>query len=961
MSGGSKEQTVGYRYHMGLHFGICKGPVDSLTAIEAGERRAWIGGQTVNGTIAIDQPTLFGGDEREGGIQGGLEVMMGEATQGANAYLTAKQGARQPGYRGLLSAVWNGGMVSANNPYIKPWAFRVRRILKGWKSAAGTTAWYPEKAEILLIAQQESVVLTEFYSDLDGWALITGANLYSISSGPFGYQLDVASQNVPAGQVSVLRRPFPRSNVTKWEFTFTVTASNSDDGPLILLMDAALSTATGILFNPMREAAFDASRRPNLWVNGSQVLMGSTGVTIGVAYVFTLVISPTTGAWSATIKRRDNSVVHSTTSGTNAAAGEDLEFVQVQVDASGPTCPANFADLKVYTSIAGIGMNPAHIVYECLTNLDWGMGYGTSLINDTNFRAAADTFFAESMGLCLYWAQQQPIQQFVQVVLDHCGAVLTQDPTTGLFILTPLRGGYDPSLLPVFDASNIIEVESYEKPALPEAVNEVTVKYRDLALHKEVPVKVQNLALITAAGGVVARTTSYPGFAIASLASRAAMRDLIAASSPLARVRLKVDRSAYTRVPGGLLRFTWPKLGVTLMVLRALKVDLGTLADGRIGLECVEDVFSLPSSTYAKEQGSGFTSPNTSPAAATNRIVREAHYFEVLRELGTSDTAALANDAGFVVGAAVRPSNDSIDFGLFARVGAADFKELGRGAFCPSGTISAVLDPGATSATITNLVDSTLVQIGTYAQIGTEIVRVDAWNSSTGAIALGRGVLGTPAQRHAALTRVYFIDGFLAHDVTERVDAEVVDVRLTPRTGVGQLVLSAAPNNRVVLDQLAFRPYLPGQLRINGTLFPASAAGSMAVTWKHRNRLQQNLEGDESGNIGPEASTVYNVWLRQDSDGTVIDSDTGLTGTEWLVGTLPSTPGNYRLELQSEIAGLVSAQMHRFVFAWVDPFRVTASLLTAGASGGSGGTSVAPGRVLAASAALIAGAAYVAA
>lgn len=122
MSGGkSSEQTVGYRYYMSLHMGLCRGPIDEIVQINAGDVRAWpvpdgdseqIGGlvttaqgpdgmgvsqfengtaQVVpasqintwsgNGQTRIDAAKLFGGDKKEGGISGTLNVLMGAAAQ----------------------------------------------------------------------------------------------------------------------------------------------------------------------------------------------------------------------------------------------------------------------------------------------------------------------------------------------------------------------------------------------------------------------------------------------------------------------------------------------------------------------------------------------------------------------------------------------------------------------------------------------------------------------------------------------------------------------------------------------------------------------------------------------------------------------------------------------------------------------------------------------------------------
>lgn len=148
-SGGSKKVTIGYKYYVGVHAAICLGPVDAVTRLTFGDRTGWTGSVTSNGSIEVSKPTLFGGDKKEGGVEGTVDVMMGGATQGRNSYLVSQLGGNIPAYRGLLSLVFHRGSSgfywSAMNPYIKPVAVTVRRILKGWSN---DTPWYSAKAAI---------------------------------------------------------------------------------------------------------------------------------------------------------------------------------------------------------------------------------------------------------------------------------------------------------------------------------------------------------------------------------------------------------------------------------------------------------------------------------------------------------------------------------------------------------------------------------------------------------------------------------------------------------------------------------------------------------------------------------------------------------------------------------------------------------------------------------------------
>jgi len=134
MSGGGKGKktyTVGYWYGLGMHMVLCHGPVDEVTEVIVGERTAWTGSVTSNDSFSISRRDLFGGEEREGGVDGTLDVMMGGADQMPNGYLQSQLGTDIPAFRGVLSVIWRG-LVSAMNPYIKPWRFRVKRIPKDW-------------------------------------------------------------------------------------------------------------------------------------------------------------------------------------------------------------------------------------------------------------------------------------------------------------------------------------------------------------------------------------------------------------------------------------------------------------------------------------------------------------------------------------------------------------------------------------------------------------------------------------------------------------------------------------------------------------------------------------------------------------------------------------------------------------------------------------------------------------
>ena len=143
MGGSSKKVTVGYKYYLGLHMVLCHGPIDKLIRIDVDEKAAWTGAST-GGSINVNATELFGGEKREGGVSGRIDVLMGLPTQGPNSYLQGRLGANIPSFRGVMGVVLNQCYIGLN-PYLKRWAFWASRIHVRHN---GQPQWYDAKAEI---------------------------------------------------------------------------------------------------------------------------------------------------------------------------------------------------------------------------------------------------------------------------------------------------------------------------------------------------------------------------------------------------------------------------------------------------------------------------------------------------------------------------------------------------------------------------------------------------------------------------------------------------------------------------------------------------------------------------------------------------------------------------------------------------------------------------------------------
>ncbi|MGO4699793.1 hypothetical protein [Dyella sp. 2RAB6] len=143
MGKSSKSIIQGYWYKLGMHIGLMAGPVDQVRKIVVGGKLAWSGSITGNTSFRINNRNLFGGEKKEGGLDVAVDVCMGGADQGQNAYLKSQLGDHLPAFRGRLALVVVG-WIGAMNYYVKPWSVQVSKFTAGWR----TPVWRADLCQI---------------------------------------------------------------------------------------------------------------------------------------------------------------------------------------------------------------------------------------------------------------------------------------------------------------------------------------------------------------------------------------------------------------------------------------------------------------------------------------------------------------------------------------------------------------------------------------------------------------------------------------------------------------------------------------------------------------------------------------------------------------------------------------------------------------------------------------------
>ena len=885
--GKSSSQTIGYWYYVAYHAGLGIGPIDAFLEFRGGDKTAWAGNLTASGTIHINAPNLWGGEKDQGGIAGDVDVLFGEATQVPNTYLKQAFGNQVPAWRGLATLVFKGGKFGAMNPYPQKPAYKIKRIVKGWDNDA---CWYPERCAVPIAGTADIQTWSDFSQGFE----TNAPTMFQIVDGGA-----IANTTLNATNGDYWRTPLNASNVSSVYFEFKVLTASPGDPVLLGLADA--SGALIFSFCPRMEDAIDLAQRPGVSYLNDQVPIYASALAVGTLYSFEATLDRAAGSLAYVLKQGGTVL----SSGTLPMFNSN-EPAYLGIYRSGNRGLSSVAEcnLATVTFAGGGSMNPAHILYYARTQQDMGREPAASM-HDASFRAAADWYYFQGFGLCTeYDPANESLDDFVARIEKVAGCSMSRSPVDGLWYLDVANGVYDIDSLPVLTDEDILDYS--ETPGLQDsAPNSKSVEFFDPQKKETVTTApVQAMALIDAFG-TIHDQVSYPEVPSNDLALRLAERDLRADVTPKRAFELSTTRRTYAWRVDTYFRLQCPKRGIADMVCILAEKSSGTLKSGAIKITASQDVYSLSTATFVNAEHGVDTRPSQIPVPIAQQSAFEAPYIEVCATLSRADLAALPADVGYLMAVAADPAA-SRDFTVMVSTGG-DYAETARGDWCAT----AVMETSGfndTAFTLAMMVGVANVAVGMPALWGSEIVRIDAIDATTGAVTLGRACADTVPVEHAAGERIWFYSTAAAADTTEYTDGETVHAKLLTNTGSQQLDIGAATDLPMTFASRAARPYPPGQLRINDQVAPTSVTGAIDVTGVHRDRVQQadQLVDSEMAAVGPEPGTTYTV--RYYLNNTLVHTDAGLAAPNSTY--TPSGAGVMRVEVESVRDDLASYQMH---------------------------------------------------
>jgi len=853
--GGSSKQTVGYKYFAGLQvvIGNC---IEYMININP-DNRGWIFTKpeeidllkTGDTSIYVNKPNLFGGDKAEGGWVGIIDIHTGKpSTLRQNEYLAEQDSQLISAYPYLSYLVFRG----TNEPNLEiGWDLSNFGMQSGFQLVSmsgmlkdvlywpkrihikddGSPQWYDEKAEIL-----DHTILEDFefydFSILTTRTMTNGSQIQTIVN----YDADRASFSpvkIGGGTGGSSQNYFEGYESENRSF---VNTSEYDLYVRVIASTIGQSTS-GNSDSILKIEPGDVFDKTS-WCSNSKYDTETNTYKIGVAL--------------------------------------DVYFLYVERH-----IPEQYAP----------DINPIHKIREIITD-DTAMNKPEAMINDANFKAAADRIWDEGLGVSGSFTEKS-CKEAIDELLYHIEAGIRVNRQTGLYEIVLFRDDLlNLDNAQVFNKSNI-KTFSIETANIDDVINSVNVNYYDRENIKDSSFSLDELGSILSSQSN-AETLDFPYFMNRRNAELVGNWKLKQLSTPTRKGSFttgKYDARKINRYD--VVKLTWQNQNMIEVPIRIMKIGLGDGRDNTVTLDWVE-VIPYSSIVFPTIN----IDPPTSvvlPPQSNQSIAFEMPYFEAVQRFGqTQVDTELANnpDLGYLMVATKKPQNNSINALLFTEKGTG-YQQASIVDYCPAAQLDQSISYLDTSFAVKNVSSISQAEVGTLILCDQELMVYQSYDTETKILTVKRAALDTVPKPHLQDAVFYFYDAFSAFDSEQYVLSEVVDAKVLTTTPSGVQELGDVTAISVEMYARQIRPYPPANVKINDEYYPAEIETDLVVTWVDRNRLQQtggSILGWTDGGVALEsgAATMLVIKELNESNVVIATHNVNATGTSSYTLTIAS-------------------------------------------------------------------------
>jgi hypothetical protein len=583
-------------------------------------------------------------------------------------------------------------------------------------------------------------------------------------------------------------------------------------------------------------------------------------------------------------------------------------------------------DRDIYAS------NAAHIIFECFTNKDWGMGEDVASCNMTSWEAASDTLFTEKFGLNILWSRQMTIEEFTDEILNLIQGKIDINPETGLYELNLFRADYNIGSLPEINENNAV-LTNFKTQTWGNIKNEMVVKYTDPKSGETESVTAQDSAAIAMQGGITSETRDYYAINDETLAMTVVERDLSMVVYPFMACDAEVTRAFWKTLVGDVVKLNWPSRGISAAYFRVGKVTRGS-SNRTVKLALYEDMFSVSKGVYLESAGTDWVDPSQEPQPLTYYKFGTLPAFFTVAAAGLSDISDLSYPLVMSASIAAADTSDDIGYDLLGyttnALGQVIQKSFGKQPLRTSWKLSAAITQ-QNSSTISipttyygaKPVVGDFVLFGNGADETTELGIVTAVSATT--LTVARGIMDTTPKDWVTNSRVWFIPASsIKGDTRQHSAFESVDYQLLTRTSKGVLSSQGAAVNTVVLGERPHLPLRPSYVRVNNNQFgpiTAPTGSALSVSWRRRNRVSEATQvflwNDADTTAEPGQTT--SVYLLHKVTRALLASYEGYTGVSMSIpwGSFSNYSSGVIVFVTSKRDGFESLQGHEIIVDFV--------------------------------------------
>lgn len=837
--GGSSSQTIGQRYFAKLTTFIGN-PIEKLIGINF-DNRGWIFKPDNDETfLRVESPNLYG--DKEGGVAGFIDIHTGTADQLPNTTYTADF-PKVSGYpfqsylvfRGLGKGVSAGGVIGeiagiiakrhhynksfyhGNSGYMKEMLLWPQRV---HVRNDGRPQWYDSKAAIFAgTIKGVKGGVNRFALILDNSGSMSGSKLNALK-----VALENLASSIESGVVAISQMMITIFSSSHESFY----AANKNECLVILTRAISALNASGST-NAVHALADVPAYLTNP-VTSDLVVIVSDGEMSEVGEAQQNIASV-----SSIVKIAGVGV--GTIGSLASFHNMEHEIPIVQGESTQITDAILYVISKIQVSYFDI--NPIHKIREILTD-DTAMNKPESDINDVNFKKAADALYTEKLGIS--WSvTEKSCLEAINELCGHIEAGVRMNRQTGLYEMVLFRDDWfaenEVHTLPV---NKIKGMQLDGATSADELINKLNVSYYNQSAIKNSSFSIaENAAIRNLNGHENSDEVKFPYFMNQRNAVVVSQWKLKQMSTPVWQGTFTTgfyEARKWNRYD--LLKLEWPRKWTGTILVRIMKINLGTGTD--VSIDFVEVV---PYSGNLSSNIVNDTPVDTTPKPPQPALFKafELSYLEAVQLNGqkaVDEALAYNPDAGYAAVIAQRPQSNSLNALMYTDIGN-DFERAGAIVYSETAELDQSLSKMDHAFIVKKAGDIDMVSTGTQITVNNEIMVYQSYDEETGLLTVKRGALDTIPQNHLAGSVLYFADDFITVDPTEYVTGEIINVKALTTTPSGILGIDDVDMQQVEIKARAIRPYPPANVKINSEYWPAYFEDDFTLTWSNRNRLQQ--------------------------------------------------------------------------------------------------------------------------